>query len=216
MAGLWTKEEINILYEKYPMLGTKISNQLPNRNVASIKKKAASLNIRVLNPNNKCNNETFDIKNTSKYIRVGEYKGALIKIDFLCPDCNKLWNVRPSSILYGNTCTNCSSSGFKQYKMASLYILSIITINNNFIKVGITNRDISSRIKQISSKANQRINISEVYSISSTGYNIRRLESYIHSNYQHYYPKELFDGFTECYTIDKLDNILKDINDFIF
>lgn len=43
---LWTKEENNILYERYPTMGKRVMQYLPGRTYLAIKRRAAKLDLR--------------------------------------------------------------------------------------------------------------------------------------------------------------------------
>lgn len=56
----------------------------------------------------KLTNESFDLKNTSGYTRIGNYINSKAKIAFLCPSCNNTWDTTPDRILRGHGCFDCS------------------------------------------------------------------------------------------------------------
>lgn len=145
-------------------------------------------------------NESFDLKNTTKYIRVDNYIGSLTNIKFKCPDCLSLFSTRPSKILSGYGCPNCASTGFKLNKEAFLYVIQI----DNFLKVGITNRNPIKRYKEITNKK-----VEEIKVIQGIGNYIRELEKKIHNNFKHYYPNDLKSGSTECFPLNLKTNILE-------
>lgn len=163
----------------------------------------------------KYTNETFDkelLKRGIKHKRVGDYVGALTKIEFECALCGSIWKCTPGNIFTGNNCSNHSTSG--GYNTSFKGYLYIIVINRGFetlLKVGITNRNPKYRIQEIkaSSKA---LSIDIIKIIEDTGLTIKNLESNIHSTFEKFITQDKFDGYTECFSLDKLDSILKYIN----
>lgn len=212
-------------------------------------------------------NETFDLKNTSKYKRIGNYEGSKTKIDFICPDCNTIWKatpgnvlkgsgcfkcsyktrastipisnyefdaklkalniayvrvepyigtmhkilfscnicsstwkVMPNTILNGHGCPNCAISGYKRDQLGYLYFIQI----DNFLKVGITNREPKHRYKELIKTSS----VIEIKVICGDGKSIYDLEQLVHKTFNHYNPKTLKSGNTECFSLSLKEDIL--------
>ena len=153
-------------------------------------------------------NDSFDKKVLNKgikYRRIGEYISSKVKIDFLCPECNIIWSTRPYNILAGKGCPNCTLSGFNVCKQAYLYFIQI----DNFLKIGITNREPKYRYKEITNKE-----VVEIKVIQGFGQDIRELEQKIHNKYEHYNPNSLRNGNTECFSLNIKESLLEFIHDY--
>jgi len=148
----------------------------------------------------KLTNESFDLKNNTEYIRIGDYINCRTKISFLCPYCNTVWDALPKNILEGHGCPKCSVSGYKKNLPGHLYFIQI----NDFLKIGITNREPSLRYMQLTDTAN----ITEIKVIYGDGNSIYDLEQLIHSKFSHYNPKSLKSGNTECFALSLKEDIL--------
>ena len=86
-----------------------------------------------------------------RVIRVGDYINGKTPITHRC-DKGHEWKASPTSILWQETaCPECAHYGFKANIPAFLYYLRIIerTIGNHYFKIGITNRSVSDRVKQM-------------------------------------------------------------------
>lgn len=203
----WSKEEIQILKEFYPTEGKSIKNRLNRRTEATIQVKASSLGIYCTNPyTTKCTNTTFDIKNTTKYIRIGDYLNNSTPILFKCPECDNTWKTTPSKILSNRGCPSCSKTGFNPNIGAYLYFIKINTPHDCFLKVGITNKIPTLRYKEFKGI------VTEILTIRGNGSSIYNLEQKIHNNFRHYIPADKFSGYTECFGLDLKDIILEYLN----
>lgn len=88
----------------------------------------------------------------------------------------------------------------------NLYVIKII--GENCIKIGITERSIEDRFKR------DKFNYEIIYIKNSDGLSISLLEEELKKKYKdkRYIPKEKFSGYTECYMISIIDNVLKDLS----
>lgn len=156
--------------------------------------------------NKKDNNDSIDkklLERNIKYKRIGTYINSCTKINFLCYICNNLWLISPTNIFSGYGCPSCSTHGFNQNEKAYLYFIQI----EDFLKVGITNREPSKRYKELTNKE-----VIEIKVISGLGKDIKSLEDKIHKIFKHYYPKEkLKSGNTECFPLSLKNEILSHI-----
>lgn len=135
-----------------------------------------------------------------KHTLVGKYVGTKSKTLFRCFNCKDTWETRPDSILEGHGCPKCSVSGYKKNLPGHLYFIQI----NDFLKIGITNREPSLRYMQLTDTAN----ITEIKVIYGDGNSIYDLEQLIHSKFSHYNPKSLKSGNTECFALSLKEDIL--------
>lgn len=137
-------------------------------------------------------------------VRINNYINSETPIEFNCTICNITWKTKPAHILNSNTgCPNCANSGFQPQLRAYLYFIQI----EDFLKVGITNREPKVRYKEITDKE-----VIEIKVIEGLGKDMYELEQMIHKKYTHYNPNNLKSGNTECFSLDLKDSILKEIS----
>lgn len=113
----WTKHEIVILQDKYPVLGAnnEILEFLPGRNLKGINIKASRLGLKVLNPwNKKLTTNTYREKLASINSTIdvlGEYILSGVAILHKCKLCNIEWLARPDNIMNSkSTCPKCATA----------------------------------------------------------------------------------------------------------
>lgn len=117
-------------------------------------------------------------------------------IQIICPIHGKFQST-PARHLNGQDCPCCTQGGgFKKSKKASLYILR----SDTFIKVGITNRTVSARLKEIRKSSGIDFEIVSDF-IFTDGSIPQKLEqqvlSFMRSKYTS--PTDSFGGSTECF-----------------
>lgn len=123
------------------------------------------------------------------------YVSDKAKVSFTCTDHGP-FDMSPTNFLQGQRCPSCSESGYRASKPGTLYILAA----GNITKVGITNRPIRDRVKEISKSSGKKfVEIFHTYSVD--GKFISELEdsclNYFRSKYKS--VEEKFDGSTECF-----------------
>lgn len=125
-------------------------------------------------------------------------------------------NIMTQSIHYflnGNRqhCGCINKGGFDDSSTGSLYVVEWRGLGTNFIKVGITNREVMDRVSDQRSVTiyNPKILFTRKF---NWGYNARNLESIVFKTLKKYrgvVSKEVFpDGYTETFSMDKLDKIM--------
>jgi predicted nucleic acid-binding Zn-ribbon protein len=140
--------------------------------------------------------------------RLSSIKNTSTKVDWGCNTCGNIWTTTPNSILNGRGCSSCAGYGFNTSIDAYLYVIKIYTDSEEFIKVGITNREPTYRYKEIY-RGSLASNIEEIISIKDSGNNILQLEKLVHNNIPKYISKNKFNGSTELFNIDKKYQILE-------
>lgn len=222
MAKRWNELETKVLRENYPIFGNNSSLQqlLPNRTYNSIQQKAASLNLKVLNPWNKLKTtEVYSAElSTRNIVVLGEYINSIIKILHKCNICETQWEATPGNIIRGTGCPKCaklknSLSDFEKDIKAKLYVLKITLIDNiEFIKVGITRRIDTNRINHIRYEIgiNNVVSIKEIVVIEDRLAYVLDLERKILRNkfLNRFSTKFKFSGYTETFETTDLSNIL--------
>jgi len=134
------------------------------------------------------------------------YKDGKHKIKIKCPIHGE-FNQMIERHLYGNGCKLCGGQGFTKKswlkrlknKKATFYILEMSNTTEVFIKVGITSLNVKLRYKNLKDYDYKIIDI-----IHGNPSDIFDLEKEIIKKFKvdKYIPKKLFQGYTECFTIE--------------
>lgn len=158
-------------------------------------------------------NELFIYKANKKHNNLYEYPNLNYvngkqKIDILCKK-HGLFKQKIESHLYGNGCRKCASEncGFTLQKWLSvaknkefciLYVLELNNNEENFIKIGITTRNINQRYTK---KMPYSYKVLDVVGGDAT--NIYKLEKILLkvNKKNKYIPLIFFEGITECLNI---------------
>jgi len=143
---------------------------------------------------------------------LSEYVNNATKILHQCKVCQHMWEVKPNDVKSGQGCPSCAKKGFNPNKPAHLYLLLIENSIERFLKIGITNRAIGCRAKQILATCAEDSTLDILGVIySENGQEIYELEQGVHAN------KELkrfttcnvwMDGKTELYDYSTLKTLL--------
>lgn len=122
-------------------------------------------------------------------------------IHIKCKD-HGIFKQRVASHLNGVGCRACAKYGFNSSKPAYFYVL--ISDCNNVIKIGITNRDISIRLKEINKFSPYVFEILDVFKFEF-GKNALDLETKILNLFDRNMDRveHVFSGSTECYYINE-------------
>lgn len=117
-------------------------------------------------------------------------------VDILCRTHDKIFKITPDSFLSGARCPLCSVNGYKRGDQGHLYVLEA----DNITKVGISNRKLNRRSKEISTSSGMNFSIKDswFFNDGQVPYDIetallRELRT------THKQPTEIFDGSTECF-----------------
>lgn len=137
-----------------------------------------------------------------------DYSGSNNKVKIICGE-HGVFNQGAAAHIQGSGCPSCSRTGFDSAKVGTLYILK----NDDLTKIGITNRDVSARINQMS-KAGKEFVVVKTFT-SEDGGVARHLESkYLKILRQKYEsPTEKFDGYTECFRNVDVDWLIASISE---
>lgn len=144
------------------------------------------------------------------------YKGVYTLIGFVCPKGNK--NIATvMSFLTGRRCTCCTDSGFNKSKDGSLYVVKWEHISGiNFLKYGITNRDIEERIKEQYREASEGFSYEILKVFRGSGEDVSGIERKIREEVGGRYasPYLFPDGWTETCSTNKASTIFSLIDLF--
>lgn len=142
--------------------------------------------------------DRFCIKNNYKLVNFNNATLHGDKITLLNRENDILWDVSLRDLLQGKQDSSKSSSGFNTSKPAHLYIVRWYGFGESYIKFGITNKSVQTRIKQQSRSAKLDYEILHTFH-NESGQSIWDCEKVIKKSMQtRECPKELLpDGYTE-------------------
>lgn len=160
-------------------------------------------------------NEANAIHNNKyNYSRV-KYKNNYTKVDIDCPIHGSFWQRPSSHIIQKSGCPDCANDmlvgGYTmarfatdmvlRQKIATMYLIRITDCNEEFMKIGITQKSIDERFKD---NTTMPYNFDINMTIKGTLYTLFKLEQQILKEYSElkYKPNKKFDGYTECFSID--------------
>lgn len=105
-------------------------------------------------------------------------------------------------------CNSCSKTGYREDLSGTLYVL----LSNELLKIGITNRSVEQRVRQINKDSGKSFKTVKTFSFTD-GSIPKKLEKILILELRAIYkqPLELFDGYTECFIRDSTDNMLNKI-----
>jgi hypothetical protein len=115
------------------------------------------------------------------------------------------FTMKATNHLQGQGCKKCSKNGYNPNKVGFLYILK----SDNVTKVGITNRNINTRIKEIN-KGSGKKSVLKTFITFSVGSVACSIESELLSYLKRTYVQEIevYTGSTECFHDVDYDELL--------
>lgn len=134
------------------------------------------------------------------------YVDAKTPILIRCKEHDITFRQTPDKHLQGVGCPKCRKGGYSLGKPGSIYVLR----HDDLTKVGITNREVESRIRQINNKSGKNFEL--VYAEHSDNGTIPHaveaaLKMCLKVDYRQ--PVEKFSGYTECYYDADIESIIK-------
>lgn len=123
------------------------------------------------------------------------YKNAKTNVEIVCKE-HGAFVQKPDNHWSGQGCPGCGLSGYDSTKRGTLYVLSC----GDITKVGITNRDVSLRVKQISKDFGAEFNLVTKFNFSD-GLACSQVETELLRKLRGVYrnPSHKFDGYSECF-----------------
>jgi hypothetical protein len=140
-----------------------------------------------------------------------EYVSMHKKVKILCP-VHGLFEQSPANHNAGKGCRDCMKNGYRTSLAGSLYVLQ----SGSYIKVGITNREVSVRLHEIQRDSGEKVSVvfSQLFNDGSIPLSIEtQLLKELRVLYQQ--PSTKFDGSTECFSDVDLPNLLARISELI-
>lgn len=137
--------------------------------------------------------------------------GVMSKVPIICKT-HGVFEQLAGDHMQGCGCRYCAPYGYNSDTTGSLYVLS----SNAYTKIGITNRDVPHRLKQLNAGAHSQ-EFEIVHAIKfSDGAVPRALESKLLKHFRESYsqPTTKFDGSTECFINLSTDTVLQKIVEF--
>lgn len=137
------------------------------------------------------------LKHNSKYdySLITSYSGNTQKVPILCPthgEFQQQW----SNHISGQGCPKCQTNGYNKDKPGTFYILT----SGNITKVGITNRELKHRIRNVSKSSGKEFVEHSAFhftdGVMAADLELRVLQ-WLTSNYKP--VEDVFDGSTECF-----------------
>lgn len=138
-----------------------------------------------------------------------DYVNNHTKVDIKCNRCQTLFSVQPKNHLTGRGCPSCAKTGYKRDRSGNLYIMKC----GDITKVGITNLDITIRVKDISRSFGSAFTVQTTWSFLNGALaddietSILRL---LRTKYER--PQAKFEGSSECFLNVDYEELVNLIN----
>lgn len=128
------------------------------------------------------------------------------KVTIVCPTHGEFKQVA-SSHLRGSGCSACANTGFDQTKVGSFYVME----SPSMIKVGITNRNVEIRRKEVSRNSPEEFKV--ILDLGLDGWQCRELETSMLQWLCKSASKTtyLFEGSSECFCLIGVDHVIKKV-----
>lgn len=125
-----------------------------------------------------------------------DYVSAKTKVEIICPRGHSNFMQTPDSHLHGQGCPKCAKYGYNSSLSVNLYVLKC----GNITKIGITNRDVQTRLDEISRRSGKDFHL-KVFISFQDGAIPQKIETDLLRELSQMYikPDETFDGSTECF-----------------
>lgn len=131
-------------------------------------------------------------------------------------NCNHINSCTPANILFHKVgCKICKNLNTRYSlpttkEIGYLYVIKLSSIKEEFIKVGVTTREVIRRYREI--ELNSKYLVQEISLYKGIPEFIESIEKSIHYRYTKYIPSVKFPGYTECFKIDYLKQILETLD----
>lgn len=159
---------------------------------------------------------------TAGILRIGEYTGSLDSIKVKHLACGHEWLTVYSYIQQGSGCPVCNKGfGYKVKELiphkAKIYLLSVVTDKEQYLKIGVTVQSVSKRINSIKcSMCDSTVSIKLLHTVEGTGKAVLKAEALILNTFTRYTTLRLFDGYTETLSVtNNIEDIKKIMNEII-
>ena len=143
-----------------------------------------------------------------------DYTAIRCKVKIGCNSCGRWWEQIAENHLKGHKCSCKTHSGFSTKKAGSIYILRCDTYK--MIKVGITNRSVTTRCRDICKSSGLVFDVAFYIKLQNGDVAAKAEQealSLMRSLYKS--PDEAFDGSTECFMSNNVEEAKKIIADAV-
>lgn len=136
-----------------------------------------------------------------------EYVATHVPVTVTCPTHGD-FPIRPGNLFSGKGCPGCADYGYNPRKSGTLYILA----STDTVKVGITNKPIQFRLKQINNSSGKNFEAHSQYHFDD-GLMPQKLEQRILVDLRKSceQPIEKYDGSTECFVGVDVDWLVRKV-----
>lgn len=140
-----------------------------------------------------------------------KYVNAHRKVEIICKHGHPNFFQTPSSHIQGSGCPECAKTGFNPSEPGVLYVLR----HGDITKVGITNKSLSRRVRNINRSSGKNFKIL-TYILFENGQVATDVETALLRKYRstHHTPTEIYDGYSECFYDVDYSTLLLDIVKF--
>jgi hypothetical protein len=147
--------------------------------------------------------------NTFDYSKV-DYKASATHVTVVCHKHGD-FDIKPNHLLSGRGCPSCACYGYRANLTGTLYILKC----DNIVKIGITNRVVEERVREINIASGKVFDV--VYSHSNTdGRMAQIIEKYALLTLVPRYDRcdQKYNGSTECFIDVDYKGLIKQVDLF--
>lgn len=138
-----------------------------------------------------------------------KYINNSTKVTVKCNACDQSFEAHPANHLNGRGCPSCAKTGYKRNKPGSLYIMKC----GDITKVGITNLNVATRLKDISRSFGSDFFIQTIWGFLD-GAIADDVETAVLRTLRDKYerPTAKFEGSSECFLNVDYDDLVRLIN----
>ena len=146
------------------------------------------------------------IKYDYSLVDIGDIPDLRSDVKIICKT-HGIFNQSAEGHLMGHGCSECAGSGYNTAKIGNFYILK----SESVTKIGITNRDVSLRIRDINKKSPFKFELAFFIKFEN-GKIPQKLEKRLLKNLASRYDRvvEIYDGSTECFLDVDYDWLIKE------
>lgn len=161
--------------------------------------------------------ESFTLKSQNKQTVEYDYSKVVYvndetKVEIICGEHGPFW-MKPTNHLQGQGCPKCAKFGYNVNKQGYLYILTC----GQETKVGITNREICTRVKEINKSSEKTFKVATFISFSDGSIPLA-IETQLLRELNNSYKQSngSYTGSTECFLDVPYEQLLRRLTELCF